>query len=47
MFNVADESYAVENAHLTLKLLATKIIGSNIDDGVVNFIESNYLKMKD
>lgn len=42
MFSIADECYAVENAHLDLKKVATEIIGKNIDDAVAKKIESDF-----
>lgn len=44
MFEFADESYAVMNAHDDLKNKATKIISSNDDDGVAKWLEDNVLK---
>lgn len=38
MFNIADEAYAVSNAHPDLKKLATGVLDSNDDDSVVKFI---------
>ena len=38
LFEVADEAYAVSNAHMELKNRATDIIGSNDEDAVVRFI---------
>ena len=43
MFQIADESYAVANAHEELKLYATKVIPSNDEDGVAKWLEENYL----
>lgn len=42
MFQMADESYAVANAHEDLKKYATEVISSNDDDGVARWLESNY-----
>lgn len=42
MFKLADESYAVQNAHEDLKKYATAIISSNNDDGVAKWLEQNY-----
>lgn len=42
MFELADESYAVENAHEDLKKYATDIILSNNDDGVARWLVQNY-----
>lgn len=39
MFEIAQRSYAVENAVEKVKEQATHIIASNIDDGVVKFLE--------
>jgi len=41
MFQLADESYAVENAHEDLKKHATGIIGSNDTDGVAKWLQEN------
>lgn len=38
IFEVADESYAVSNAHDNLKKMATGVIGSNDEDAVALFI---------
>lgn len=38
LFSVADEAYAVANAHEKLKEIATGVIGSNDSDAVVKFI---------
>lgn len=37
MFEIADEAYAVQNAHPDLKKYATAIISSNDDDGVARW----------
>ncbi len=42
MFLTADESYAVVNADLALKHLATGIIASNNDDGVAKFLLEHF-----
>lgn len=42
MFRMADESYAVANAHADLKKHATAVIASNDDDGVARWLEANY-----
>ena len=42
MFKIADECYAVENAVDELKNIATKIIGSNIDNGVAKWLSMHY-----
>jgi Cof subfamily protein (haloacid dehalogenase superfamily) len=42
LFKACDESYAVENAHPDLKALATAVIPSNEDDGVVKKIAELY-----
>ena len=41
MFQIADESYAVENAHEDLKQYATDIIQCNDEDGVAKWLEEN------
>lgn len=41
-FQAADECYAVENAHASLKEIATDIILSNEEDGVARWLLSNY-----
>lgn len=46
LFEVADESYAVSNAHESLKKIATGVIGSNDDDGVAQFIREHYTRNK-
>jgi hydroxymethylpyrimidine pyrophosphatase-like HAD family hydrolase len=38
MFQLADESYAVENAAPELKAIATGVIGSNNDDSVAHWL---------
>ena len=43
MFAVADEGYAVSNAHESLKEIATGIIGSNNEDGVAKWLEKSLL----
>ncbi len=45
MFELADESYAVENAHEDLKRHATAVILSNDDDGVAKWLESKCLRL--
>jgi len=42
MFQIADESYAVANAHEELKKHATAIISSNDEDGVAKWLEGNF-----
>ncbi|MBD5099382.1 MAG: HAD family hydrolase [Clostridiales bacterium] len=42
MFEIADEGYAVKNAHDELKEKATAVILSNDEDGVAKWIEQNY-----
>lgn len=42
MFQMADESYAVANAHEALKKYATGVIASNDEDGVAKWLEANY-----
>ena len=44
MFNIADESYAVENAVEDLKKIATGLIGNNNDDSVAKWLELNILE---
>jgi len=41
MFQTADESYAVANAHEELKKIATDVILSNDEDGVAQWLEKN------
>ena len=41
MFQMADESYAVANAHEDLKKYATEVILSNDEDGVARWLENN------
>lgn len=43
MFEVADECYAVRNAHGELKKRATAIIESNDEDGVARWLMRNFL----
>ena len=43
MFQMADERYAVANAHDDLKEYATEIILSNDEDGVVEAIKEYFL----
>lgn len=43
MFEMADESYAVANAHEDLKKYATDIILSNEDDGVARWLARNFI----
>ena len=42
MFQLADESYAVQNAHEDLKKYATAIIASNDEDAVTKWLEDKY-----
>ena len=42
MFELADESYAVQNAHEDLKKCATAIISSNDEDGVAKWLDSTF-----
>lgn len=42
MFEIADECYAVANAELELKKIATAIIDGNNDDGVAKFLEKRF-----
>lgn len=46
IFEVADESYAVENACDELKKIATGIIGSNENNAVAKFIEKRFYEEK-
>lgn len=39
MFQMADEGYALSNAHEDLKVIATKVIGSNDEDSVAKFLQ--------
>ena len=43
MFELADESYAVQNAHEDLKRIATSIISSNNEDGVAKWLDENFV----
>lgn len=40
MFEISDECYAVKNAAKDIKDLSTSIIDSNVNDGVVKYLES-------
>ena len=42
MFQIADESCAMENAVEQLKSIATRVIGKNDDDGVVKWLRTNF-----
>ncbi|MBN2444178.1 MAG: HAD family hydrolase [Spirochaetales bacterium] len=42
MFNISDESYAVENSVPELKEISSGIIGSNDDDGVAIWLKNNF-----
>ena len=42
LFEIADESYAVANAHEKLKNIATGVIGHNDDDAVAKFLLQRY-----
>jgi Cof subfamily protein (haloacid dehalogenase superfamily) len=42
MFEISDESYAVENAVKEIKKVATGIIMSNDNDGVAHWLEENH-----
>ena len=42
MFEIADESYAVENACKELKEKATGVIGRHDQDAVARWLEENY-----
>ena len=44
MFNIADESIAVMNGIEELKKIATKVIKSNEDDGVVKYIDQQLME---
>lgn len=44
LFQVADECYAVSNAHEELKKIATGVIGSNDEDSVAEFIKEHSKK---
>lgn len=41
LFGIADECYAVQNANEELKKIASGIIGSNDEDGVAKWLQSN------
>jgi Cof subfamily protein (haloacid dehalogenase superfamily) len=41
MFQISDEAYAVQNAVLPLKEIATAVIESNDEDGVAKWLEQN------
>jgi hypothetical protein len=41
MFDISDESYAVDNAQPEVKKIATAVIGSNDNDGVAKWLEKN------
>ncbi len=43
MFELEDESYAVQNAHEDLKRIATSIISSNDEDGVAKWLAENLM----
>ena len=45
MFQLANEAYAVNNAHEKLKAIATQIIPSNDQDGVAQFLKKAYQKL--
>lgn len=42
MFELADESYAVQNADEALKKIATAVIDSNDEDGVAKWLDENF-----
>ena len=42
MFEIANESYAVENACKELKEKATGVIGRHDQDAVAHWLEKNY-----
>ncbi len=46
MFEIADECYAVQNAHPDVKKAAAAIIGANTKDGVARFLEGR-LKLEE
>lgn len=46
MFNISDESYAVQNACDELKQRASAIIGSNDSDGVARWLEHRFAQQK-
>ena len=43
LFQIADESYAVENADAALKVCATDVILSNNEDGVAKWLQSHII----
>lgn len=45
MFSIADEAYAVKNAHDDLKKIATKIIGRNTENAVAKKIKEDFLSL--
>lgn len=45
MFQLADESYAVDNADEKLKAIATQVIRSNNEDGVAHFLKQTFKKL--
>lgn len=45
MFEIADESYAVQNAQEELKRIATAVIASNDEDGVAKWLDENFVMM--
>lgn len=46
MFEISDEAYAVENADAELKSVATGVIASNNNDGVVRWLKDNVIYPK-
>lgn len=46
MFNISDESYAVQNACDELKQIASDIIESNDSDGVARWLENRFTQKK-
>ena len=42
MFEVADESYAPENANETIKSAATEVIGHHDDEGIARFLRKRF-----
>ena len=47
MFSISDECYAVENAVQELKAAATRIIGSNDENGVALWLKENFAANKE
>jgi hydroxymethylpyrimidine pyrophosphatase-like HAD family hydrolase len=42
MFEIADESYAPDNAKPEIKAWATEVIGHHDDDGIARFLETRF-----